>query len=137
MITNDSTATPEEIWRHYRPRANDENVVKDLKEGYSFETFNVNNFWATEAVLVMIALVFHNLIVYLNRTILNPNRAQEQLKTLRHKYFTLPGQLGSDGRRQVLRLSIQEKKLRATVISIMRRISLISHGLNCIAAGSG
>ena len=137
MITNDGEATPEEIWRHYRPRANDENVVKDLKEGYSFETFNVNNFWATEAVLVMIALVFHNLIVYLNRTILNPNRAQEQLKTLRHKYFTLPGQLGSDGRRHVLRLSIQEKKLRATVISIMRRISLISHGLNCIAAGSG
>ena len=62
-ITNDSTSTPEEIWRHYRPRANDENVIKDLKEGYGFETFNVNNFWATEAVLTMIALVFHNLIV--------------------------------------------------------------------------
>jgi len=45
----------------------------------------------------MIALVFHNLIVYLNRPILNHNRAQEQLKTLRHKYFTLPGQLGSGG----------------------------------------
>ena len=137
MITNDTTSTPEEVWRHYRPRANDENVVKDLKEGYSFETFNVNNFWATEAVLVMIALVFHNLIVYLNRTILNPNRAQEQLKTLRHKYFTLPGNLGGGGRYYVLRLSIQEQKLRAKVISIMRRISLISHGLNCIAAGSG
>jgi hypothetical protein len=137
MITNDTTSTPEEIWRHYRPRANDENVVKDLKEGYSFETFNVNNFWATEAVLTMIALVFHNLIVYLNRTILNPSGPQEHLKTLRHKYFTLPGQLGRDGRRHVLRLSIQEKKLRAKVISIMRRISLISHGLNCIAAGSG
>jgi len=102
MITNDSTSTPEEIWRHYRPRANDENVVKDLKEGYGFESFNVNNFWATEAVLTMIALVFHNLIVYFNRTILNPNRAQQQLKSLRHKYFTLPGQLGSGGRSYVL-----------------------------------
>jgi hypothetical protein len=137
MITNDSTATPEEIWKHYRPRAKDENVVKDLKEGYSFETFNVNNFWATEAVLVMIALVFHNLIVYLNRTILNPNRAQEQLKTLRHRYFTLPGQLGSGGRHYVLRLSVQEKKPRATVISIISRIFLISHRLNCIAIDSG
>jgi len=133
MITNDSEATPEEIWRHYRPRANDENVIKDLKEGYSFESFNVNNFWATEAVLTMIALVFHNLIVYLNRTILNPHRPQEQLKTLRHKYFTLPGQLGSGGRTYVLRLSIQERKMRATVISLIRRISLISHRLNCIA----
>ena len=85
----------------------------------------------------MIALVFHNLIVYLNRSILNPNRAQEQLKTLRHKYFTLPGQLGSDGRRHVLRLSIQEKKLRAKLISIIRRISLIPQRLNCIAIDSG
>lgn len=137
MITNDATATPEEIWRHYRPRANDENVVKDLKEGYGFESFNVNNFWATEAVLAMIALVFHNLVVYLNKTILNPNRAQQQLKTLRHKYFTLPGQLGSGGRNYVLRLSVQDKKLRAKVISIIRRISLISHRLNCIAVASG
>ena len=137
MITNDSTAAPEEIWNYYRPRANDENVVKDLKEGYSFESFNVNNFWATEALLVMIALVFHNLIVYLNRTILNPHRAQEQLKTLRHKYFTLPGQLGTGGRNYVLRLSVQEQKLRATVISIISRISLLSHRLNCIALDSG
>ena len=133
MITNDCKSTPEEIWRHYRPRANDENVVKDLKEGYGFETFNVKNFWATEAVLMMIALVFHNLIVYLNRNILNPNRPQQQLKTLRHKYFTLPAQLGSGGRRHVLRLSIQEKKIRAKVISVIRRISMITHGLNCIA----
>jgi len=137
MITNDSEATPEEIWRSYRPRANDENVIKDLKEGYSFESFNVNNFWATEAVLTVIALVFHNLIVYLNRIILNPSRSQEQLKTLRHKYFTLPGQLGSGGRNYVLRLSIQERKMRAKVISIIRRISLISHSLNCIAVDSG
>jgi hypothetical protein len=133
MITNDSSSPPEEIWRHYRPRANDENVVKDLKEGYSFESFNVNNFWATEAVLAMIALVFHNLIVYLNRTILNPNRPQEQLKTLRHRYFTLPGQLGREGRRYVLRLAVQQRKTRAKVISIIRRISLISHRLNCTA----
>jgi len=136
-ITNDSTSTPEEIWRNYRPRANDENVIKDLKEGYGFETFNVNNFWATEAVLAMIALVFHNLIVYLNRTILNPNRPQEQLKTLRHKYFTLPGQLGSGGRNYVLRLSIQERKILAKVIYIIRRISILTQRLNCIAVDSG
>jgi len=137
MITNDYKSTPEGIWRQYRPRANDENVVKDLKEGYGFESFNVNNFWATEAVLTMIALVFHNLIVYLNRTILNPNRAQQQLKTLRHKYFTLPGQLGAGGRRHVLRLSIQERKIRAKVISVIRRISMITQRLNCIAVDPG
>jgi len=109
-------------------------VIKDLKEGYCFESFNVHNFWSTEAVLTMIALVYHNVIVYLNRTILNPHPPQEQLKTLRHKYFILPGQLGTGGRTYVLRLSIQERKMRATVISLIRRISLIPHRLNCIAA---
>ena len=133
MITNDLPSPPEDIWRRYRPRANDENVIKDLKEGYAFESFNVNNFWATEAVLTMIALVFHNLIVYLNRTILNPNRSQEQLTTLCHTYFTLPGQLGSGGGRYVLRLSVQERNIRAKILSVIRRISIITHRLNCIA----
>jgi hypothetical protein len=133
MITNDPDSTPEEIWREYRPRANDENVIKDLKEGYGFETFNLQNFWATEAVLTMIGLVFHNLIVCLNRSILNPNRPQERLKTLRHKYFIIPGLLGGGGGKKVLRLSVQEKRMKAKVVSIIKRIYLLSHGLNCIA----
>jgi hypothetical protein len=133
MITNDLDSPPEKIWREYRPRANDENVIKDLKEGYGFETFNLKNFWATEAVLIIIGLVFHNLIVFLNRTILNPNQPQERLKTLRHKYFILPGLLGSAGGKRILRLSAQEKRFRAKMISILKRICLISHSLNCIA----
>ena len=133
MVTNDMDSAPEKIWREYRPRANDENVIKDLKEGYGFESFNLKNFWATEAILTMIGLVFHNLIVYLNRTILNPNRPQERLKTLRHKYFILPGLLGSAGGKRILRLSVQEKRFRAKIISILRRIYLIPHSLNCIA----
>ena len=133
MISNDLYSAPEEIWREYRPRANDENVIKDLKEGYGFETFNLKNFWATEAVLTMIGLVFHNLIVYLNRTILNPNRPQERLKTLRYKYFIIPGLLGGSGGKKILRLSIQDKKIRAKVTSILKRICLISQSLNCIA----
>jgi hypothetical protein len=133
MVTNDLDSAPEKIWREYRPRANDENVIKDLKEGYGFESFNLKNFWSTEAILIMIGLVFHNLIVYLNRTILNPNRPQERLKTLRHKYFILPGLLGSSGGKRILRLSVQEKRFRAKMISILRRICLIPHSLNCIA----
>lgn len=133
MITNDLDSTPEEVWRQYRPRANDENVIKDLKEGYGFETFNLKNFWATEAVLTMIGLVFHNLIVYINKTILNPNRPQQRLKTLRHNYFIIPGLLGSGGGKKILRLSVQEKRIRAKMVSILMRICLISHSLNCIA----
>jgi hypothetical protein len=133
MITNELYTKPEEIWREYRPRANDENVIKDLKEGYGFESFNLKNFWATEAVLTVIGLVFYNLIVYLNSTIINPNRPREQLKTLRYKYFILPGLLGSGGRKKILRLSVQEKRMKAKLTSMIKRISLLPHRLNCIA----
>jgi len=88
MITNNSELPPEDIWNHYRPCTNDKNVVKDVKKRYLFDSFNVQNFWALEAILILIALVFHNLVVYLNRTILNHNRLQDQLKTSRIRHFT-------------------------------------------------
>ena len=70
LITNDHDSEPEKIWREYRPRAKDENVIKNLTYGYGFEAFNMNNFWATEAILGMILLVLYNLVHYLNHPFL-------------------------------------------------------------------
>ncbi len=133
MITNDTQLKPEEVWRAYRPRANDENVIKDLKEGYGFASFNMQNFWATEAVMVANALLFHNLVHYLNRNIFNTNSPKEQLKTMRSKYFILPAMLGSEGRYQVLRLGVRDRKFRAKLIYYLEQITRIPHNLNCNA----
>ena len=133
MITNDGRLSPEEVWRAYRPRANDENVIKDLKEGYGFASFNMQNFWATEAVMVANALLFHNLVHYLNRTIFNPHRPKEQLKTLRSKYFIVPAILGSENGYQVLRLGVRDRKFRAKLTYYLEQIMCIPHSLNCNA----
>ncbi len=134
LTYNESQLSPEQVWREYRPRANDENVVKDLKEGYGFAAFNVDNFWATEAVMIMNALVFHNLVHYLNRNVINPNAAVEQLKTLRIKYFIVLAQLGSEARYSVLRLGVQQCKFRDKITSVLRDIANIPHNLfNCNA----
>ena len=134
LTTNESQLLAEEVWREYRPRANDENVVKDLKEGYGFAAFNLPNFWATEAVMIMNALVFHNLIHYLNRNVINPNAAVEQLKTLRIKYFIIPAQLGREARYSVLRLGVQQGKIRTKITSLLQDIANIPHNLfNCNA----
>lgn len=93
-ITNDRSTVAEEIWRQYRPRATEENVIKDLKEGYGLAAFSMHNFWATEAMMVTNALVFHNLIHYLNKHILNVNKPQQQLRTL----FYHPGTVGKQWR---------------------------------------
>lgn len=34
---------------YYKPRANDENIIDNLKNCFGFDDFNMNSFWATEA----------------------------------------------------------------------------------------
>lgn len=136
MITNDETSSPEEVWREYRPRANDENIIKDLKEGYGLASFNMNSFWATESFMTINALVFHNLVHYLNRTILNKHSPKEHLKTLRPKWFIIPAQLGNSGGIKTLRLSVRNLKIRSRLLEFISQVSQISHVLNCIAVQS-
>lgn len=133
MITNDEVSPPEEIWREYRPRANDENTIKDLKEGYGLACFNMNGFWATESFMVMNALVFHNLIHYLNRTILNKHTRKEHLKTLRPKWFIIPAWLGGNAGSIILRLSVGSSKVRSQLTDVFNQIGTTPHTLNCIA----
>jgi len=137
MITNDEKTSPEELWREYRKRANDENGSKALKEGFGLACFSLENFWATEAVMVMNVLIFHNLIHYLNRNILNAKGPLEHLRTLRSQYVIIPGVLGGDGGYPVLRLSVGDRNLRWKLRYFLGRISVVFHRLNCTAVASG
>jgi len=137
LITNDERTSPEELWREYRRRANDENGIKNLKEGFGLACFSMENFWATEAVMVANVLMFHNLIHYLNRNILNAKGPCEQMRTLRSKYFIIPGLLGGEGGYPVLRLAVAEGRLRWKLRYFLERIALLFHRLNCTAVASG
>ena len=83
--------------------------------------------------MVANALVFHNLVHYLNRTILNVNRAKEQLKMLRSKYFILAGRLGSEAGYPVLRLGVRDRKTKAQLSYFLEQLMIIPHNLNCNA----
>ncbi len=83
--------------------------------------------------MVMNALVFHNLIHYLNRNILNPNSALNQLKTLKWKYFIIPALLGSAAKYSVLRLGITNEKLKEKMKSFLVKLDNMTFNLNCIA----
>jgi hypothetical protein len=96
----------------------------------------MNGFWATESFMVINALVFHNLVHYLNRTIFNKHTPKEHLKTLRPKWFIIPAQLGSVGRIKILRLSVRNSKLKSRLLEFIAQISQIPHTLNCIAVES-
>jgi hypothetical protein len=133
MLTNDAILAPVEVWRHYRPRANDENVIKDLKRNLGFGAFNLKGFWATEAVMVTTALVAYNLLRYLDSQLLNRNQGNKSGKTLRNTWFILPGQLGNSGGSHRLRIAVIDKKIRAKIVRALNEIFRLPHRLNCNA----
>ena len=107
LVTNDTVLAPEELWRTYRPRAKEENAIKELKEGYGWHEFNVRSFWGTEAARLLLGMVCYNLVHHLNRCVLkSAEEGVARLKTLRLKVLAIPAIYGSGGRRPTLRLCL-------------------------------
>lgn len=77
-------------------------------------------FYSTEAAM-LIRVFIYNLFVLFRYEILEQKEKIERLKTLRYKYYVLPAQLGSDGRRQILRLSVIKQTMRLKLIYLYNR----------------
>ena len=134
-ITNSSDPAYE-VWKQCRPRANDENTIKELKEDFALGGFSMKYFYSTEAAMLVRVLIY-NLFVLFRHQILGQNEKTERLKTLRYKYFVLPAQLGRDGGKPVLRISVYTRKVRSKLLYLYNRIEQyfppVSH--KCTAFG--
>jgi hypothetical protein len=82
--------------------ADTENQLKELKHAFGADGFCSRRFWATEAALRAIWLLY-NLIEALQGALAAPVR--RTLSTLRLTVFACEALLGRDGRQPVLRLS--------------------------------
>jgi len=118
-ITN-SQDNSYEVWKQCRPRANDENTIKELKEDFALGGFCMKNFYATEAAM-LVRVFIYNLFVLFRHEILGQKDKIERLKTLRYKYFVMPAQMGIDGRKSVLRISVFEQKVRAKLLYLFNK----------------
>ncbi|MDP3496615.1 MAG: transposase [Candidatus Nitrotoga sp.] len=74
-----------EIWRSYRGRADCENRIKELKADFGLDSFNVNDFYATDAALGF-AMLSYNLMSLFRQAVLRGS-VQYTLATLHHKVF--------------------------------------------------
>ena len=110
-----------EVWEQCRPRANDDNTIKELKEGFALGGFSMKYFYSTEAAM-LIRVFIYNLFVLFRHQILGQKEKIERLKTLRYKYFVLPAQLGGDGRSPVLRISVFTQKVRSKLLYLFHRL---------------
>lgn len=121
-VTNNQTDSPQEIWRYYRPRANVENIIENLKNGFGLAAYNMKNFWATEAVLMTICLILHNLVTMLIQQVLHSSDKGRKLRTIRMEYLVVPALLGKDGRDDVLRLGLSNPKRQAKFTEVLDRL---------------
>lgn len=120
-ITN-SEEQPYEVCKKCRPRANDENTVKELKEDCALGGFSMKKFYCTEAARLIRVLIYNLFVLFRYEMILAKKEKTQRLKTLSYKYFVMPAHLGGDGKKLILRISVFTQKLKSKLIYMYNRI---------------
>jgi hypothetical protein len=122
------------LWREYRLRANDENIIKETKEDFGLEGFSQKKFYATE-VSMLIRIMFYNILNLFRQEMLSQPESSERISTLRLRYFLTPAVLGKNGKSPVLRLGLRKQSRKHKFLYILHRIS--AYFDKCIAFGPG
>jgi len=99
---------PAEIWRLYRGRAEAENRIKELKYDFGFDSFNLNDFYATEAALIF-SMIAYNLMS-LFRTFVLQEKTQKTLSTLRYRTFAIGAYFEKINGKLVLKIALNKKR---------------------------
>jgi len=102
LFVTDLLLPPEEIWRDYNLRADQENRIAELKYDLAADDFCLQQFFATEAAFRSILLLFNLLGEFQRACRFTTYR---QPATLRTQVFLCGALLGRAGRRLVLHLS--------------------------------
>lgn len=55
---------PLAVWCYYNGRADCENVIKELQEGFALPTLCLEKFWATEAALSLATLTYNLTVLF-------------------------------------------------------------------------
>jgi hypothetical protein len=99
---------PSEIWRLYRGRGDAENRIKELKYDFGFDSFNLKDFYATEAALTF-AMIAYNLMA-LFRTFVLQEKIQKTLATLCYRTFAIGAYFEKVNDKLVLKIALSKKR---------------------------
>lgn len=97
-----------EIWRLYRGRGDAENRIKELKYDFGFDSFNLNDFFATEAALTF-AMIAYNLMSLFRMFVLQ-EKTQKTLSTLRYRTFAIGAYFEKVNDKLVLKIALNKKR---------------------------
>lgn len=110
-LVTDMDLPAAELWRLYRGRADCENRIKELKYDFGGESFNLKDFWATEAVLLTVMMAYNLMSLFRqgvlrSDTVSGKSNVQHTLKTLRYKLFAKAGYITKDRRKKIIKLAV-------------------------------
>jgi hypothetical protein len=101
---------PAEVWRMYCPRGDAENRIKEIKYDFGFDSFNLNDFYATEAALTFV-MIAYNLMSIFRMFVLQEN-TQKRLSTLRWRTFAIGAYFQKINGDIVLMIALTKKRRR-------------------------
>lgn len=106
-VTNMKLSAPE-IWRIYRGRGDAENRIKELKYDFGFDSFNLKDFFATEAALIFVMIAYN--LMSLFRMFILQEKTQKTLSTLRYRTFAIGAYFEKTNNKLVLKIALNKKR---------------------------
>lgn len=97
-----------EIWKLYRGRGDAENRIKELKYDFGFDSFNLKNFYATEASLMFVMIAYN--LMSLFRMFVIQEKTQKTLSTLRYRAFAIGAYFENIKGKLVLKIALNKKR---------------------------
>ncbi|MDR1258275.1 MAG: IS1380 family transposase [Tannerellaceae bacterium] len=97
-----------DVWRNYRARGDAENRIKELKQDFGAESFNLKEFFPTEAALIF-AMIAYNLMSIFRIFVLQ-EKTQKTLSTLRYRTFAIGAYFEKTGDTLKLKIALTKKR---------------------------
>ena len=107
IVTSLSLPTME-IWRSYRGRADCENRIKELKNDFGLDSFNLNSFYATEAALGF-AMLAYNLRSTFRQAVMR-TKIQPTLSTLHQQVLAVGAFWNRDPNQNQLLFAVSRRR---------------------------
>lgn len=108
LVTSFPTSEPPlAVWRYYNGRADCENVIKELQQGFALTTLCLHSFWATEAALSLATLTY-NLCVLFQRHL--GWQTKVTIHSLRFWLFVTPGIIAHPAGKTTIKLAVPPRE---------------------------
>ncbi len=118
VITN-TELKPLPLIRSYNQRANIENRIDEIKEGYAIEQNSLHSMM-TNLLFSWIKVIAYNLVVWFKQAFLPDSLQRCEVKTIRRVVLKVPGNVVGNGRYQHIRLAASPV-LKAIVTVMQQR----------------